>query len=55
MFEIKEVRDQKGLKQFVKFPFTVYKGNAFWIPPIIKDELKQLTQESNPFFQEIDV
>ena len=54
MLEIKEVRDQKGLKQFVKFPFNLYRGNKHWVPPIIKDELKQLTRESNPFFKNLD-
>ncbi len=54
MFEVKEVRDQKGLKQFVRFPFQVYRGNEYWIPPIINDELKQLTPDSNPFFQDLD-
>lgn len=54
MVEIKEVRDQKGLKQFVKFPFSLYKGNKYWIPPIIKDEMKQLTRDSNPFFKDLD-
>ncbi len=54
MFEIKEVRDQKGLRQFVRFPFTIYKGNPWWIPPIVKDEMKQLSPDSNPFFRDID-
>lgn len=54
MFEIKEVRDQKGLKQFVKLPFSLYKGNKFWIPPLTKDELSQLTSNDNPFYQDMD-
>ena len=54
MFEIREVRDQNDLKLFVRFPFAVYKGNPFWIPPIIKDEMKQLTPAFNPFFRDVD-
>ena len=54
MLEIKEIRDRKGLKQFVTFPFSVYKGNKYWVPPIIKDELKQLSRDSNPFFKNLD-
>ncbi len=48
MFSIKEVRTEKEIRQFVDFPFNLYKGDRFWVPPIIKDEIKQLKPESNP-------
>jgi len=54
MFEIKEVRDQKGLMQFIEFPFQLYKGSKYWIPPLRKDELDQLSPEDNPFYQHLD-
>jgi len=54
MFEIKEVKSASDIKDFVKFPFEIYKGNTYWIPPIISDEIKQLKPETNPFFEYCD-
>ncbi len=39
------------MKQFVKFPFSIYKNNPYWVPPIIKDELQTLDKEVNPAFE----
>jgi GNAT superfamily N-acetyltransferase len=51
MIEIKEVKSKKQLKQFVDLPFTLYKGNAYWVPPIKKDELKQWNKDKNPAYE----
>ena len=39
------------MKQFVKFPFSIYKNNPYWVPPIIKEELKVLDKNENPAFE----
>lgn len=49
--EIKEVKSRKDLKTFVKFPFALYKGNRYWVPPLIKNELETLSPEKNPAFE----
>lgn len=54
MIQVKEVVTNKHIKQFVDFPYTLYKDNAFWIPPIKKDEIKQLKAETNPAFDFCD-
>ena len=48
---LKEVITRKDLKKFVKFPYTLYKNNQYWAPPLIKDELKNLDSKRNPAFQ----
>ncbi len=48
MIEVKQVTDKKGLKQFVKFPFSLYKNCKYWVPPLINDELKTLDLKNNP-------
>ena len=48
--QIKEASSATDLKAFVNFPFTLYKGNRFWVPPIKNDEVKALRAESNPAF-----
>lgn len=47
---IKEVLTKKDLNQFVKFPFSVYSDNRFWIPPLITEEINNLSKDKNPAF-----
>ena len=49
--KLKEVKTRKDLKKFVKFPFTLYKNNQYWAPPLIKDELKNFDSKKNPAFE----
>ena len=49
--EIKEVTNKRDLKNFVRFPFSLYKDNKFWIPPLIKNEMETLSSEKNPDFE----
>ena len=39
MIQIKKVESKSDFKTFVKFPFKLYKGNPFWVSPIINEEL----------------
>ena len=52
--EIREVTTRKDLKQFVMFPFDLYKENAFWIPPLIKSDMDTLHKDKNPVFEYSD-
>lgn len=47
---IEEVVTLRQLKQFVKFPYRLYKKNPFWVPPIYLDELNTLRRDKNPAF-----
>ncbi|MCF2876146.1 MULTISPECIES: GNAT family N-acetyltransferase [unclassified Tenacibaculum] len=51
MIEIKEINTKKEMKQFVKFPFSLYKNNKYWVPPIINDELNSFDKDKNPVFE----
>jgi len=51
MVTLKEVISKSDLKQFVKFPFTLYKDSPYWVPPIIKDELETFDKIKNPAFK----
>lgn len=51
MIKIREISTNKELKEFVKFPFTLYGENPFWVPPIITEEVKSFDKEENPVFQ----
>ncbi|MDR2651312.1 MAG: N-acetyltransferase [Prevotellaceae bacterium] len=51
---IKKVSRKKELKKFILFPFRLYKNNKYWVPPLISDEIKTLT-EANPAHDFCDV
>ncbi len=51
MIKIKEAKTKKEMKQFVTFPFGLYKNNKFWVPPIINDELSSFDKTKNPVFK----
>ncbi|MGQ2984134.1 GTP cyclohydrolase [Flavobacterium sp.] len=51
MITIKEATTKKDLRDFVKFPFTLYKDNPYWIPPLINDELESFDKDKNPAFE----
>jgi GNAT superfamily N-acetyltransferase len=51
MITLHECRTKKEMKLFVKFPFSIYKDNAYWVPPIIKDELETFDKNINPAFE----
>lgn len=48
---VREVKNKSKLKKFVTFPFSLYSGNKFWVPPLIFDELKSLSKDKNPAFE----
>jgi ribosomal protein S18 acetylase RimI-like enzyme len=50
MITIKEAVSKNELIQFIEFPFTLYKNNKYWVPPLIKDELKSFDKQ-NPIFE----
>lgn len=51
MISIKEAKSKSEMKDFVMFPFELYKDNPNWIPPIIKDELDSFNRKINPAFE----
>ena len=51
MITIKEAISKKELTDYIKFPFLLYKGNKYWVPPIIADELEAFDKTKNPTFE----
>lgn len=48
MIRITEVKDRKDLKDFVLFPFRLYRSSRFWVPPLIEGEMKTFDPQHNP-------
>ena len=51
MITLKEMITPRELKQFVKFPFSLYKNEPNWVPPIVADELDSMDPAKNPVFK----
>jgi hypothetical protein len=51
MISIKEAITKKEMTAFVKFPFSLYKDNKNWVPPIIADEVASFDRTKNPAFE----
>jgi hypothetical protein len=49
--EIKPVTLLRDLKQFVSFPYSLYAGNPFWVPPLRLAELQTFRWDKNPAFE----
>jgi GNAT superfamily N-acetyltransferase len=51
---IKVVQNSKDLEAFVRFPFSLYQNNPYWVPPLIKEEIETLDPKVNPVYQNAD-
>ena len=49
--DIKEVITKADYNAFVKFPFSLYKNNPYWVPPLINDEIETLDPNKNPVYK----
>ena len=48
--EIREVLDSKDLKTFIAVPWSIYKDDPNWVPPL-KFERREAFSKKNPFFR----
>ena len=53
--EIRLVTGMRDLKQFVSFPYSLYAGNSFWVPPLRQAELNTFRWDKNPAFEFCEV
>lgn len=51
MITVKEAQTKSELTAYIKFPFSLYKDNKYWVPPIIADELESFDKTKNPAFE----
>lgn len=53
MITIKQVNRRSDLLRFIKFPFKIYRENPYWVPPIIKEEIRSFSK-NNPIFDKVE-
>lgn len=49
--EIKEIQTARELRDFVKFQLDLYKGNPYFVPGLMVDEVNSLDVTKNPAFK----
>ncbi|NUN07600.1 MAG: hypothetical protein HUU54_00315 [Ignavibacteriaceae bacterium] len=49
--QIKPVTSQSDLMKFIRFQWTIYKNDPYWVPPLMMDRKKLLSKAKNPFFR----
>jgi len=52
---IKKVENKRDLKKFISFPYKLYAGNKYWVPPLRFDEMNTLRRDKNPAFEFCEV
>jgi hypothetical protein len=50
--EIHEVKTISGLKTFIRYPLTLYKGSPYYVPSLFLDEVNTLRSDKNPAFSD---
>ena len=53
MVEIVEVKTKKQQKAFVNYQMELYKGNKYFVPPILADEMAIFDKKKNANFEEL--
>lgn len=48
---LKKVEDDAYKKKFINFPYELYKGNDYWVPPLRFDVKNNLDTVKNPFYE----
>lgn len=51
---LKEVSTKRQLKTFIYLPYSLYSGNKFWVPPMVKDEKSTFNKKQNPIYDTAD-
>ncbi len=53
--QVRPVSGRKDLHRFVMFPWSIYRDDPNWVPPLIADVKKMFQPEKHPFHQHAEV
>ncbi|MDI7260008.1 MAG: N-acetyltransferase [Thermodesulfobacteriota bacterium] len=53
-FTLRQVKNQQDLMAFIRFPWKIYRGDPYWVPPLIKDQLQKFSPQ-HPFQSHAEV
>lgn len=49
--QLREVTTRRELRRFIRFPFSLYHDNPYWVPPLLLDERNTLRRDKNAAFR----
>jgi GNAT superfamily N-acetyltransferase len=55
VFSVKPAETRGDLMKFIKFPWSIYRKDANWVPPLLMERKEFLDRKKNPFFTHADV
>lgn len=51
MLEIKQIQPTRSaLREFTQFQIDLYRGNDYYVPPLVSDDIESLSPDKNPAF-----
>jgi hypothetical protein len=53
--KISPVRTEKDKMRFIKLLWKIYKGDPYWVPPLLIDRKKIIDTKKNPFFEHAEI
>lgn len=51
MIEIRPVRTRRERRNFLTFPWRIYRDDPLWVPPLVPDRRKLINPIASPFFK----
>jgi GNAT superfamily N-acetyltransferase len=48
---LKPVTSVRERRQFITFPWQIYRNDPYWVPPLITEKTERLDPQRNPFWQ----
>jgi GNAT superfamily N-acetyltransferase len=55
LVRIRKVENEADKMRFIKLPWQLYKGNEYWVPPLIFDVRNNLNTRKNPFYKHAEI
>jgi GNAT superfamily N-acetyltransferase len=52
---VDRVSNRGELREFISYPWTVYQGNPYWVPPLLSEMKEKLDRKRNPFFEHAEM
>jgi GNAT superfamily N-acetyltransferase len=48
-FDVVPIQDERGLRQFIELPYTLYRGDPYWVPPLRIAQKDLFNKRKHPF------
>ena len=53
--QVEPVKSRRALREFVRFPWKVYRGDRNWVPPVISERMQYLDPRTGPYHSHADI